>query len=154
VYENGGSAMFKFLVEEIDNKEKSAERIAYLEQKYGIVFPEILRQLYAKTDSGEMKMCEMEIGGRTFVAANLVTLEEGDMDFEYAADDVRDEPMCNFIPADWYPIAYDNGGSFFYWSSNSHRVYYVDHENVEKQVSISDSIEAFIELLNNSVVDE
>ncbi len=35
--------MFKFLAEETDNREKSAERIAYLEQKYGIVFPDILR---------------------------------------------------------------------------------------------------------------
>ena len=42
--------MFKFLKEEIDNREKSAERIAYLEQKYGIIFPDILKELYAKTD--------------------------------------------------------------------------------------------------------
>ena len=145
--------MFRFLTDETDNREKSAARIAYLEQKYGIVFPEILRQLYAKTDSGEMKMCEMKIGGRTFVAANLVTLEEGDMDFEYAADDVRDEPMCNFIPADWYPIAYDNGGSFFYWCSSTQQIFFVDSENVDEKVLIADNPEAFIELLNNSVAD-
>ena len=39
--------MFKFLKEEIDNKEESAERIAYLEKKYGITFPDILKELYA-----------------------------------------------------------------------------------------------------------
>lgn len=61
--------------------------------------------------------------------------------------------MCNYIPSDWYPLTeYD--GSYFYWSSNTHRVYFADHEDVEKQVLISDSIEAFIELLNHSVVEE
>ena len=145
--------MFKFLVEEIDNKEKSAERIAYLEQKYGIVFPDILRQLYSKLASCDMKMCEFEISGRHFAVTGIVPLEGEDTEFEFITDDDRDEPMCNFIPSDWYPLA-EYCGNYFYLISNSHRVYYIDHEDVEKQVSISDSIEAFIELLNNSVVEE
>ncbi len=146
--------MFGFLIEEIDNKQKSAERIAYLEQKYGIVFPDILKDFYAITDCSNVKMCEMKMNERFCVVANLVTLEGGDIDFEYAADDDREEPMCNFIPSDWYPFAYDNGGNYFYWSNKNHHVYYVDRENVEEQVYISDSIEAFLELLNNSVVEE
>ena len=98
--------MFRFLEDEIDNREQSSERITYLEKKYDIVFPDILRQLYARTDSNSMKMCELEVDGVSYVAANLVTLVDGDIDFEYAADDSRDEPMCNFVPSDWYPLAY------------------------------------------------
>ncbi|MGB4091478.1 MAG: SMI1/KNR4 family protein [Ruminococcus flavefaciens] len=143
--------MFRFLEDEIDNREQSSERITYLEKKYDIVFPDILRQLYARTDSNSMKMCEIEVDGVTYVAANLVTLIDGDIDFEYAADDSRDEPMCNFVPSDWYPLAYDNSGNYFYWSSNTHQVYFLDTENVDKQVLMSDSIEAFFELLNNSI---
>ncbi len=145
--------MFKFLTEEIDNREKSAERIAYLEQKYGIVFPDILRQLYSKVVSGDMKMCEFEIGDCHFAVTGIIPLEGEDIEFEYITDDDRDEPMCNFIPSDWYPLT-EYAGNYFYWSSNTHHVYYVDHEDVENQVLITDSIEAFIELLNNSIVEE
>ena len=145
--------MFKFLVEEIDNREKSVERIAYLEQKYGIVFPDILKELYSIFAGGDMKMCEFEVNGRHFAVTCIVPLEDEDIDFEYIADDERDEPLCNFIPSDFYPFA-DYGGNYFYWSSNTHQVYFVDHEDVEEQVLISDSIEAFIELLNNSIVEE
>ena len=144
--------MFKFLIEEIDNKGKSEERIAYLEQKYDIVFPAILRLLYSKITSGEMKMCEFEIVDRHFAVTRIVHLEDEDIDFEFIADDERDEPMCNYIPCDWYPLA-EYGGNYYYWSSNTHRIYYVDHEDVEEQMLISDSIEAFIELLNNSIVE-
>lgn len=146
--------MFRFLTEEIDNREKSANRIAYLEQKYGITFPDVLKDFYAKTDCSGMKMCEIKINERCFVAAGLVALEDGDIDFEYAADDDRDEPMCNFIPPDWYPLAYDNGGNYFYWSSDDYRVCYVDRENVEERVLVSESIEAFFDLLNHSVAEE
>ena len=146
--------MFNFLEGETDNREKSAERIAYLENKYGIAFPDILKDLYSRTDCSGMKMCEMEINGHSYVAASLVALEDGDIDFEYAADDDRDEPMCNYIPSDWYPFAYDNGGNYFYWSSDTHRVYFSDRENVEEPVLVSDSIEAFLDLLNDSVAEE
>ena len=146
--------MFKFLKEEIDNREKSAERIAYLEQKYGIIFPDILKELYAKTDCNSIKICEIKIDERSYVVASLVTLEDGDIDFEYAADDARDEPMCNFVPSDWYPLAYDNGGNYYYWSDKTHQVYFLDSEDVDEQVHISESIEAFIELLNTSIVEE
>ena len=76
------------------------------------------------------------------------------IDFEYATDDARDEPMCNFVPSDWYPLAYDNGGNYFYWSDKTHQVFFLDNENVDEQVRISESIEAFIELLNTSIVKE
>ena len=146
--------MFRFLKEEIDNREKSAERIAYLEKKYNITFPDILKLLYARTDCNGIKMCEIKINERSYVVASLVALEDGDIDFEYATDDARDEPMCNFVPSDWYPLAYDNGGNYYYWSDKTHQVYYLDSENVDEQVHISESIEAFIELLNTSVVEE
>lgn len=146
--------MFKFLKEEINNSEKSAERIAYLEKKYNITFPDILKLLYARIDCNGIKMCEIKINERSYVVASLVALEDGDIDFEYATDDARDEPMCNFVPSDWYPLAYDNGGNYYYWSDKTHQVYYLDSENVDEQVHISESIEAFIELLNTSVVEE
>lgn len=146
--------MFEFLINRTDNRIRSAARIAYLEQKYGITFPEILRELYASTDSPEIKLCEFEIGGRSFAADQLVLLQsdDGDIDFEYAADNDRDEPMCSFVPPDWYPLLYC--GNFFYWSSISHKVYYLDHEDVDNPVLIAESIEEFIEMLDRSAADE
>ncbi len=152
--------MFKFLKEEIDNKEKSAERIAYLEKKYGIVFPDILKELYARTNGGILKENEIPVNGDPDDLAEVWCIHElGDSDynFEFVADKDREEPMNKYIPADWYPFAYDRGGATFYWSSKDRKVWFVmkdDPDSLEEPDLISDSIEEFIELLNNSVVEE
>ena len=145
---------FRFAEQASGSRENSAARIQYLEQKYGIVFPEILREFYATTDSGGMKPCEIELNGRRFYPSSLVTLEDGDLDFEYAADNDRDEPMCQFVPADWYPFAYDGSGNLFYWSSRTQQVFFLDQEDADAPVQIAESIEEFMEMLNNAVTDE
>ena len=152
--------MFKFLVEEIDNKEKSAERIAYLEQKYGIVFPDVLKELYARTHSAEMKTCEIYIGEdeEDFVEVyEMIPLDDANYNFEFCADNDRSKPMSEYIPNDWYPFAVDQGNAKFYWSSKDHKVWFVipdDPESLEKPDLIANSVEEFIELLNNSIVEE
>lgn len=152
--------MFKFLKEEIDNREKSAERIAYLEKKYNITFPDILKELYARTNGGSLKKCLVAINDDPDDAAEvwcMFKLSDAESDFEFIADHDREEPMNEYIPADWYPFAYDRGGAKFYWSSKDHKVWFVipdDPDSLEKPDLIADSIEAFIELLNHSVVEE
>ena len=144
--------MFKFLVEEIDNREKSAERIAYLEQKYGIVFPDILRQLYAKTDnSSEIHLCVFQIDGFEFEAAELISLDTEEYSFEYVADMDRKN---GFLPSEYYPLMYDRGGATFYWSADSQKVFFVTDDDIENPTLISESIEAFFELLDNSIVED
>lgn len=146
--------MFDFLYEEVDNKEESEKKISYLEQKYSIVFPEIIKELYARTNSSDMKMCEIKKGDTSYVAACLVPLVSDDIDFEYAADDAKDEPLNQFIPDDWYPIAYDQGGAYFYWSCKTKEVYFVLPDDIENPILIADSIEEFFKMLNNSIVEE
>ena len=152
--------MFKFLVEEIDNKEKSAERIAYLEQKYGIVFPVILKELYGRTNGGILKENEVPVNGDPDNLAEvwcMHKLGDSDFNFEFVADNDRTEPMNEYIPDDWYPFAYDRGGATFYWSSKDHKVWFMikdDPDSLEEPDLVADSIEEFIELLNNSIVEE
>ena len=146
--------MFKFLKEEIDNREKSAERIAYLEQKYGITFPDILRQLYAKTDSNsKMHLCVFEIDGFKFEVWQLVPLDGGKFNFEFIADDDRDERFEGMFN-DWYPLAYDRGAATYYWNSKTHKICFVIDGMIEESANICNSIEEFIELLDNSIVEE
>lgn len=144
--------MFGFLREETDNSENSAKRIAYLEQKYGISFPDILRQLYAATDSRRIKKCEITVDGVSYYPTRLVLLDGVGANFEFVADDDRVKPMCDIIPSDWYPLASDDGGNYFYWSSISHSVYYIYSDAVEKKKLIAQSIEDFFELLNKSII--
>ena len=152
--------MFRFLEKEIDNREKSAERIADLEQKYGIVFPDILRELYARTNGGRLKECEVPLGGDPDDTAEvwcMFKLGDSDYHFESVADHDREEPMNAYIPDDWYPFAYDRGGAKFYWSSKDHKVWFVipdDPDSLEEPDLVADSIKAFIELLNNSVAED
>ena len=146
--------MFKFLKEEIDNREKSAERIAYLEQKYGITFPDILRQLYAKTDSNsEMHLCVFEIDGFKFEAWQLVPLDDAKFNFEFIADIDRDESTEGMFD-NWYPLAYDRGAATYYWNSKTHEICFVIDGMIEESADICNSIEEFIELLNNSIVED
>ena len=146
--------MFKFLVEEIDNREKNAERIAYFEQKYGIVFPDILKELYARTNDGILKECKFQIDGFTFGVWQLVSLD-GDrkFNFEFIADDDRDERFEGVFD-DWYPLAYDRGAATYYWNSKTHEICFVIDGMIEESADICNSIEEFIELLNNSIVEE
>lgn len=152
--------MFKFLIEEIDNREKSAKRIAYLEQKYGIVFPNILKDLYAKTNGGILKKCEVPLNGDAEDTAEvwcMYTLGDSEYNFEFVADNDRTEPMNAYIPDDWYPFAYDRGGASFYWSNKEHKVWFVikdDPDSLEEPDLVANSIAEFIELLNNSTIGE
>jgi len=146
------TSKYKFLEKEIDNREKSEVRIAYLEQKYGIVFPDILKDLYSRTDGSGMRTCYLEIDDYGYEVYDLVTLEDEDGGFEWLVDGIyRAEPMNRYIPADWYPIAEDEGGDHYFWSSKTQQVYYVFHEDVDDKILIADSIEEFIEMLNDSV---
>ena len=152
--------MFKFLKEEIDNREKSAERIAYLEKKYNITFPDILKELYARTNGGSLKKCLVAINDDPDDAAEvwcMFKLSDAESDFEFIADHDREEPMHAYIPDDWYPFAYDRGGAKFYWSSKDHKVWFVipdDPDSLAEPDLIADSIEAFLELLNHSIAGE
>lgn len=65
--------------------------------------------------------------------------------------------MKEYIPNDWYPFAEDMGGATYYWSSETHKVYFVipdDPDSLEEPDPVADSIEEFIEMMNNSVVEE
>ena len=147
-----GTSKYNFLEKEIDNREKSEARIAYLEQKYGIVFPDILKDLYSRTDGLGMRTCYIETDYNSYEVYELVTLEDEDGGFEWLVDGIyRAEPMNRYIPADWFPIAEDEDGDHFFWSSKTHQVYYVFHEEIEDKILIADSIEEFIEMLNDSV---
>lgn len=153
-----GTPKYRFLEKEIDNREKSEARIAYLEQKYGIVFPDILKDLYSRTDYSQMRTCYIEKDYNGYEVCDLVTLEDGYISedgyysFEELIDRVyRTEPMNRYIPDDWFPLAEDEGGDHFFWSSKTQKVYYVFSEALEDKILIADSIEEFIDMLNESV---
>ena len=48
------------------------------------------------------------------------------------------------------PLAEDEDGEHFYWDSKTGKVCFICRENVENPIPICNSVEAFIELLNNS----
>ncbi|WP_024856159.1 SMI1/KNR4 family protein [Ruminococcus albus] len=149
---NKGTSKYRlFLNGEADNREKSEARIAYLEQKYGIVFPEILKDLYSRTDCSGMRSCYIEID-HDFEVYDLVTLEDEVGGFEQLVDCIyRTEPLCRYIPDDWFPLAEDKDGNHFFWSSKTQQVYYGSCEEIEDKILIADSIEEFIDMLNDSV---
>ena len=147
--------MFGFLKEEIDNREKSVERIAYHEKKYGIVFPDILTSLYTKTNTGNIKNILFEVDGYKYGVWSLIPINPtAKMHFEFIADDDRDERFESEIPDSFYPLAIDRGGDIYYWSNDTKEVYFVIPDDMENPILIADSIEEFFELLNNSVVEE
>ena len=141
-----------FLNGEADNREESEARIAYLEQKYGIVFPDILKDLYSRTDCSGLRGCYIENDSIDCEVYDLVTLENEVRGFEQLVDEIyRAEPLCRHIPDDWFPLAEDEDGDHFFWSSKTHQVYYASQDEPENKILIADSIEEFIDMLNESV---
>ena len=148
------ASRYRFLLNETDNREKSEARTAYLEQKYGIAFPDILKDLYSKTDRFEIKTCYIETEHylEDLEVCDLVTLEDAVGGFEQLVDEIyRAEPMNRYIPEDWFPLAEEECGDHFFWSSKTQQVYYVSEEDSNEKILIADSIEEFIDMLNDSV---
>ena len=140
--------MFDFLLKDNDDPQKTEEVINNLEKKYSIVFPNILKQLYKQTITGKMSLCVFSINESIYETAAIVPIINEGFCFEKIADSDR---SYNSLPDSFFPLAYDRGGNFYYWDCNNCKVYFSLTDDIENPVLISNSVDDFVILLNNSI---
>ena len=140
--------MFDFILKEQQEPLKAIESILNLEKKYKIVFPDVLKNLYAKSEGGKIKLCVFKIDGFDYEVSSIISVVPEGFYFEKIADSDRDD---GFLPVSFYPFASNRGGDIYYWDSETKKVYLSLADDIENPILISDSIEEFIILLEKSI---
>lgn len=142
--------MFKFIESEDLEKNVTNDYINELEKKMKIAFPSILREYYLKHNFSKDKECTFRIEGidADFILDTIIPLKYGTIPLEKEYKLVLEN---EYISNENIPLAVDMDADNYYWNSNTGKVYYISHENVENPILVCNSVEEFFEILNKSV---
>lgn len=138
---------YKFIACETGEENVTSEYIRQLEEQLNIQFPKVLAEYYLHYNMAEMKEISFEVLGITFYMSCIAPLQYGTLPVE---KQLQYNATNAYIPKTFMPLADDEEGDHFYWDTENGKVFYVCRENVENPIPICDSVEAFMELLNNS----
>lgn len=125
---------------------ESLKKIGELEKKYSVVFPEILNEYYFKYDGEKIDLAAITVNGYKCEVAKIVPIISEKMDFEVIADNDRAD---GFIPEEYYPIARDRGGDYYYWDAKTGEVYLVLVDDFENPFKVADTVEEFFVKLSD-----
>ena len=121
---------------------ESLKEIEKLEKKYGIEFPQVLKEYYSKYDGEKIHLRTLMVDGYEWEVAKFVPIVSEKMNFESIADGDRED---GFISADYYPIARDRGGNYYYWDAKTGNVYLVLVDDYEEPIKVADSVGQFLQ---------
>jgi len=124
--------------------------VELVEVRFGIKFPQILKEYYLKYNGMGINLCKFKINGNEYEVAEIIALCAGEDSFE---DIKMDELEDDFIPKEFMPLAYDRGGDYYYWNSETEFVYLVYPDCIENPILICHSIQAFFNLLENAEIE-
>ena len=139
--------MYSFVIGPEDSHDDSVDKIHDLEKKYKIKFPEVLVEYYSKCDGNPIILSKITIDGYECEIAKIVPIISDKMSFEDIVDNDR---VDGFLPTNFYPIARDRGGDYYYWDSKTEVVYLILVDDYENPFKVSDSINAFFEMIEKS----
>lgn len=137
--------MFDFVKGTESAHEDSLRKIAMLEEKYSINFPDILKEYYSKFDGEKIELVTFFIDGFECEVAKIVPIISEKMNFESVTDNDKAD---GFMPADYYPIARDRGGDYYYWDSQTGKVYLVFVDDYENPFEVAGSVKEFFSKLD------
>ena len=139
---------YRFIARDTGEDNVTPEYIRQLEEKLDIRFPQVLVEYYLHHNMAETKeeVC-FRVFNLEFYLNYLNPLRYGDVPVEDLLKYMAGKP---YLSPNLIPLAEDEEGDNFYWDSKTGKVCYICRENVMNPIPICDSVEAFIELLNNS----
>lgn len=140
--------MFNFLKDNQKQSHTTIGDIARIEGKYSITVPTVLKTFYLDYDGNKINLCKFDIDGYTCEVAKIIPLNASGLTFEKIVDNDR---IDGFISKDFYPIASNRGGDFYYWSAKTEKVYLVLADDIENPFLIASSVTAFFDILNEAV---
>ncbi len=156
--------MFQFVKGKRTGFEITLQDINQIEEKYQMKFPPILAEFYLQCNGATMtnyllqadmdeddeyeddEYEEFEVYEEfPFGVRDFVALRHGSLSFEHKVDQNR---LDGYVDDDMLPIAYDQGGDFYYWDKNSEKVYLYYDDDMEDPIFICHTIQRFFEKLS------
>lgn len=138
--------MYKFVKGTEGEHLKSLDKISELEKKYSIKFPKSLKEYYFKYDGEKINVCIITINGYDCEIAKIVPIIAEKMNFEAITDNDKAD---GFIPMNYYPLARDRGGNYYYWDSKTGEVFLLLVDDFENPFKVADSVDDFLIMLCN-----
>ena len=102
--------MHRFIKTAPKDPAETKAAIGRLEEKYGIQFPDALKEIYAECETGRIKLCVFSIGGVECEVSALTHIVTNNLYFEKIVDWDRSD---GFLPGTFYPLAADRGGNTY-----------------------------------------
>lgn len=137
--------MFNFLKDTQKQSHTTLSDISRVEKKYSIEFPSTLKNFYLDYDGNKINLCKLNIGGYSCEVSKIIPINANGLTFEKIVDSDRAD---GFVEKDFYPLAGNRGGDFYYWSSKTGKVYLVLADDIENPFVVSSNVEAFFALLD------
>lgn len=137
--------MYNFLKDTTKHNHKTISDITRIEEKYSIKFPSILKNFYLDYDGNKINLCKFNVDGYSCEVAKIIPLNANGLTFEKIVENDRAD---GFIDKDFYPIASNRGGDFYYWSSKTGKVYLVLADDIDNPFVVSSNVETFFSLMD------
>lgn len=142
--------MFKFIEFDDQSGNVTNEYIDMFEEKYDIIFPELLKQFYTEHNFAELKEhcfvlhkdIKFQIDFILPIAGANDNVEKG---ISFVLKNYKD------MPSSFVPLARDIESEYYYWDKNDERVYCVSIGNPEHPIPVSNNIKEFFQVLNEAV---
>lgn len=138
--------MFEFIKGKEKKCEESIKKIKEIENKYGILFPDKLVEFYSLYDGEKIDLRKFEVNGFECEVVKIVPIIADKMFFESIVESDRAD---GFIPKDYFPLARDRGGNFYYWKSETYEVFLVFCDDYENPYKVADTVNDFFLKLND-----
>lgn len=137
--------MYNFLKDTTKHNHTTISDITRIEEKYSIKFPSILKNFYLDYDGNKINLCKFNVDGYSCEVAKIIPLNANGLTFEKIVENDRAD---GFIDKDFYPIASNRGGDFYYWSSKTGKVYLVLADDIDNPFVVSSNVETFFSLMD------
>ncbi len=122
--------------------------IINIEKEFNIKMPQELKKHYIKYGISRIKPCEFEIDGFKVDVSEFVSIDKKDNASFY---EVIDNGRSNgWVPDNFYPIAHDGGGNYYFWDSTSEHVYLIFSDDVENPIEICKTVKDFFKLIKKN----
>ena len=140
--------MYKFIRERHQEYAITENDIREVEERFGIVFPKVLRDFYLEYNGDSIKDSCFSVNGNEYTVDDMHYIKiKGRPSVEFVLQLERED---GYIPSNLVAFAYDCGGESYYWSMDDGKVYFIDTEEIENIIFVCDSIEEFFKLLEEA----
>ncbi len=117
------------------------------EKYFDIAIPDILKHYYLLHNGNYIQNVFVSFNDESYCVHGIIPLS--DPDSLFSVEKILDDEITQtYLDDRLIPFAYDEGGSFFCWHRDDHRVYFscdavLDENDMELSIYMCDSVEEF-----------